>query len=97
MTEKQGPNASGNSNVPLLIMMGSIPLIVLVAVVAAILLSRAGFGLILALGLPFGVSMLGIILLGVWLARVASLARRGGDSGGAERNEGDGARRKKRG
>ncbi|WP_119069399.1 hypothetical protein [Rubrobacter indicoceani] len=66
---------SGNPNGPLLLMMGMVPLIVVLAVIAAVLLARSGFGLAVALGVPFGVSMVVTVVTGVWLARVAARRR----------------------
>lgn len=72
-----GKNSNRNPNVPLFLMMGAVPVIVVLAVVVAVLLARSGFGLVVALGVPFGVSMVVTVALGVWLARVAARRRDG--------------------
>ncbi len=55
----------------LLVLIGAVPLVVAVAAVAAVLLMRAGYGLLLGVVLPFVVSMLMIAALGVFLGRAA--------------------------
>lgn len=77
----KGPG--GNPNAPLLLMMGLVPLVVGLAVLAAVVLARNGFGPLVALGVPFTLSTFGVVVLGVWLARVA--AARSGGSGDGER------------
>ena len=60
----------------LLVLIGVVPLVVAVAAVVAVLLLRAGYGLLLGALLPFVVSMLVIAALGVFLGRAAH-GRRG--------------------
>ena len=55
----------------LLVLIGAVPLVVAVAAVAAVLLLRAGYGLLLGALLPFVISMLVIAALGVFLGRAA--------------------------
>lgn len=55
----------------LLVLIGAVPLVVAAAGVAAFLLMRAGYGLLLWAVLPFLVSMLVIAALGVFLGRAA--------------------------
>lgn len=64
--------SNGNPNKLLLILMGVVPLVVLLTVLAAFLLVRAGFGLLVGAGLPFVVSTIFIIALSVALGRAAS-------------------------
>ena len=55
----------------LLVLMAVVPVIVAVAFVVAVLLQRAGFGLVVWALLPFAVSMALIGVLGVALGRAA--------------------------
>ncbi|HEV2094781.1 MAG TPA: hypothetical protein VGR18_16615 [Rubrobacter sp.] len=66
----------------LLVLIGAVPLVVAVAAGAAILLLRAGYGLLLGALLPFAVSMLVIAALGVLLGRAAG-GRRGPEEPGS--------------
>lgn len=66
----------------LLVLIGAVPLVVAVAAVAAVLLMRAGYGLLLGAVLPFVVSMLVIAALGVFLGRAAR-GRRGPEEPGS--------------
>lgn len=66
----------------LLVLIGAVPLVVAVAAGAAILLLRAGYGLLLGAVLPFVVSMLVIAALGVLLGRAAG-GRRGPEEPGS--------------
>jgi len=72
----------------LLVLMGAVPLVVAVAAGVAILLVRAGYGLLVGAALPFAVSMLVIAALGVFLGRAAGGRREPdepGSSGGRSR------------
>ncbi|HKH10885.1 MAG TPA: hypothetical protein VKA73_07050 [Rubrobacter sp.] len=69
-----------NPRTLLLILMAVVPVIVAVAFVAAILLQRAGFGLVVWALLPFVVSMALIGVLGVVLGRAATRRASGGRS-----------------
>ena len=60
-----------NPQTLLLVLIGAVPLVVAVAAVAAVLLLRAGYGLLLGALLPFVISMLVIAALGVFLGRAA--------------------------
>jgi len=60
----------------LLVLIGAVPLVVAVAAVVAVLLLRAGYGLLLGALVPFVISMLVIAALGVFLGRAAR-GRRG--------------------
>lgn len=66
----------------LLVLMGAVPLVVAVAAGVAVLLVRAGYGLLVGAALPFAVSMLVIAALGVFLGRAAG-GRRGSDEPGS--------------
>lgn len=70
----------------LLVMMGAVPVIVLLALGAAVLLARAGFGFVVWALAPFVVSMALILVLGVVLGRAA--ARSAGESSGERRRSG---------
>ena len=56
----------------LLVMMAAVPVIVALALGAAVLLARAGFGWVVWALVPFVVSMGLILLLGVLLGRAAA-------------------------
>lgn len=58
----------------LLLMMGVVPVIVALAVVAAILLVRSGVGMLLGVGGPFIAAMALILALGLALGRAAMKA-----------------------
>lgn len=66
----------------LLVMMAAVPVIVVLALVAAVLLERAGFGFAVWALAPFAVSMGVILLLGVFLGRSAARSSEGRRSGG---------------
>jgi nitrogen fixation/metabolism regulation signal transduction histidine kinase len=63
-----------------------VPVVVALAFVAAVLLQRAGFGLVVWALVPFVVSMLLIAGLGVVLGR-AAVRSSGGSSGGRSRKD----------
>lgn len=86
------PNRNGNTGRLLLAFMGVVPIVVLVAVVVAYFLVRAGFGLLVGAGVPFVVSTMIIIGLGVALGRAASGS--GGSPG--DRSDGSGGRTRDR-
>ena len=69
----------------LFVLMAAVPVIVVVALVAAVLLERAGFGFVVWALAPFAVSMGVILLLGIYLGRSAARSsgerRSGGDDG----------------
>lgn len=71
----------------LLVLMAVVPVIVAVAFVVAILLQRAGFGLVLWAIVPFVVSMALIGVLGVVFGRAAT---RRASEGGRRSREDDG-------
>ncbi|MDQ4128706.1 MAG: hypothetical protein M3151_12280 [Actinomycetota bacterium] len=77
----------------LLVLIGVVPLVVAVAGVAAFLLMRAGYGLLLWAVLPFVVSMLVIAGLGVLLGRAAGAGREPEERG----SPGEGRSRKRDG
>ena len=56
----------------LLVMMSAVPVVVLLALGAAVLLARAGFGLVVWALVPFVVSMALILILGIVLGRAAA-------------------------
>jgi NhaP-type Na+/H+ or K+/H+ antiporter len=56
----------------LLVLISVVPVIVALAFVVAILLQRAGFGLVIWVLLPFVVSMALIVVLGLVLGRAAA-------------------------
>ena len=56
----------------LFVLVAAVPLVVTVAVVVALLLMRAGFGVLIWAVLPFMASMLVIAALGAFLGRAAS-------------------------
>ena len=56
----------------LLVMMAAVPGIVLLALGAAVLLERAGFGFVVWALVPFAVSMALILVLGIVLGRAAA-------------------------
>ena len=60
----------------LLVLIGAVPLVVAAAGLAAVLLMRAGHGLLFWAVVPFVVSMLIIAVLGVFLGRAAGGRRR---------------------
>lgn len=64
----------------------TVPVVVAVAFVAAVLLQRAGFGLVVWALVPFAVSMLLVAGLGVVLGR-AAVRSSGGSSGGRSRKD----------
>ena len=70
----------------LFILVAAVPVIVGLALLVAILLQRAGFGLLVWALLPFLASMALIGVLGVFLGRAAT--RRGSGSGRSGRDEG---------
>ena len=68
----------------LFVMVSVVPVIVALAFVAAVLLQRAGFGWVVWALLPFGVSMVGIGVLGVLLGRAATRGAQGGRRSGKD-------------
>ena len=66
----------------LLFMVVAVPANVVVALVAAVLLARAGFGIAVWALVPFGVSMALILALGIVLGRAAARSADGGPNGG---------------
>ena len=69
-------------------MMTVVPVIVALALVAAVLLQRAGFGLVVWALVPFVVSMLLIAGLGVALGRAAVRASGGSTEGRSRKDDG---------
>jgi hypothetical protein len=67
----------GGARILLLLFMAVVPVIVGLALLAAVLLQRAGFGLVVWALVPFVVSMLLIAGLGVVLGRAAARAPHG--------------------
>lgn len=67
-----GPGSRANTNRLLLVLMGVVPLVVLLTVVVAFLLTRAGFGLLVGAGVPFVAGTIFVIGLSVVLGRAAS-------------------------
>lgn len=61
----------------LVVLVAAVPVIVGLALAAALLLQRAGFGLVVWALLPFGISMALIAALGLFLGRTAT--RRGAE------------------
>jgi len=70
----------------LLVLISVVPVVVAVAFVAAVVLQRAGFGLVIWALLPFVVSMALIGALGVVLGRAAT--RRASDGRRSRRDDG---------
>jgi len=70
----------------LFVLISVVPLVVTVAFVAAVVLQRAGFGLVIWALLPFVVSMALIGALGVVLGRAAT--RRASDGRRSRRDDG---------
>ena len=69
----------------LFVLVAVVPVVVGLALLAAVLLQRAGFGFLVWGLLPFGVSMLLIGALGVVLGRAAT---RGGSGGRSHEDDG---------
>ncbi|MGH3144902.1 MAG: hypothetical protein ACRDTR_03780 [Rubrobacter sp.] len=70
----------------LFVLLGVVPLVVAVAGVAAFLLMRAGYGVLLWAVLPFAGSMVIIAVLGVFLGRAAG-GRRGPEEPGSSQRQ----------